>query len=244
MNTGISFKGLSFKYNEKGPLILDKVDLRIEKNSLTAIVGPSGSGKTTLVSLLLRFYDCPPGTIFIDDKDIREFDIHALRKHIAFVSQEVLLFNDTVRNNIIYGAADDVSEEALQDLGKKVALNDFVEKMPNKYDTNVGERGSRLSGGERQRLSIARAIIKDPEILIMDEATSALDSGTEARINEFLSEISAEKTLIVIAHRLSTIKRADKVIYLDKGHVAESGTFQELIDKKGLFHKMWQAQRL
>lgn len=240
----ISFKDLSFRYTEQGPLVLDKINFDVEKNSVVAIVGPSGSGKTTLVSLLLRFYDCPEGAILIDGTDIRHFDVATLRKQIAFVSQEVLLFNDTVRNNIVYGADSNVSDNDLRGLSEKVAVHDFVDKLPDKYDTHVGERGARLSGGERQRLSIARAIMKDPQILIMDEATSALDSGTETRINDFLSEISSEKTLIIIAHRLSTIKRADKVVYIDKGRVVEAGTLQVLIDKKSAFFRLWQAQKL
>ena len=240
----IEFKDLSFQYGAKEPQVLEKVSFSIPKKSILAIVGPSGSGKSTLVSLLLRFYDCPSGTILVDGRDIREYDIASLRKHMAFVSQEVLLFNDTIRNNIVYGASSDVSAERLQDLGVKVRIHDFVGKMPQKYDTLVGERGARLSGGERQRLSIARALIKDPEILIMDEATSALDSMTEARINDFILETRGEKTLIIIAHRLSTIQKADKIVYLDKGRILESGTLQELIYKQGLFYKQWVAQKL
>ncbi|MBF0122360.1 MAG: ABC transporter ATP-binding protein [Candidatus Omnitrophica bacterium] len=244
LTKGIEIKGLSFRYAANQPLVLDRVSFSIDKRSILAIVGPSGSGKSTLVNLLLRFYDCPQGSIFVDGQDIREYDVATLRKYMAFVSQEVLLFNDTVRNNILYGTSSEVSDEFFQEIGMRVHVHDFIDKMPNKYDTSVGERGSRLSGGERQRLSIARAIIKDPEILIMDEATSALDSSTEARINDFVLEVGREKTLIIIAHRISTIKKADKIIYLDKGKVVESGTLQELIDKKGAFYKQWEAQKL
>ena len=244
MKDEILFKELSFQYGEKEPKVLENVSFSVPKKSIVAIVGPSGSGKSTLMNLLLRFYDCPPGAIFMDGRDLREYDIASLRKRMAFVSQEVLLFNDTIRNNIIYGASSEVSAERLQELGVKVRIHDFVGKMPQKYETRVGERGARLSGGEKQRLSIARALIKDPEILIMDEATSALDSVTEARINEFIFETRGEKTLIIIAHRLATIQKADKIVYLDKGCVMESGTLQELIDKKGLFHKQWVTQKL
>lgn len=244
LKEGIHFKDLSFRYGEKEPWVLEKVSFSVQKKSVVAIVGPSGSGKSTLVSLLLRFYDCPSGTIFVDGLDIREYDIVSLRKRMAFVSQEVLLFNDTIRNNIVYGASSDIPEERLQDLGVKVRIHDFVGKMPHKYETFVGERGARLSGGERQRLSIARALIKEPEILIMDEATSALDSATEARINDFILETRGEKTLIIIAHRLSTIKKSDKIVYLDRGRIVESGTLQELIDQKGLFFKQWEVQKL
>ncbi|MFA5089211.1 MAG: ABC transporter ATP-binding protein [Candidatus Omnitrophota bacterium] len=244
LKEGIRFKDLFFCYGEKEPRVLEGVNFSVEKQSIVAIVGPSGSGKSTLMSLLLRFYDCPPGTIFVDGLDIREYEITSLRKRMAFVSQEVLLFNDTIRNNIVYGASTDVSDERLQDLSVKVRIHDFVGKMPHRYETFVGERGARLSGGERQRLSIARALIKDPDILIMDEATSALDSAVEAQISDFILGTHGEKTLIIIAHRLSTIKKAHKVVYLDKGRIAESGTLQELIDRKGLFFKQWEAQKL
>lgn len=240
----IEFRELSFRYGEEGPMALDKVSFSIERRSIVAIVGPSGSGKSTLVHLLLRFYDCSPGSIFINGKDIRDYDIPTLRKRMAFVSQEVLLFNSTIRSNITYGSSSVISDEFLKDVGKKVQAHDFIDKMPNKYDTSVGERGGRLAGGERQRLAIARAIIRDPEILIMDEATSALDSETEAKISDFLLSMAKEKTLIMIAHRLSTIKKADKVIHLEKGRVAESGTLQELIDNKGSFYKQWEAQKI
>ncbi len=240
----IEFRGLSFSYGEKASLALDKVSFIVKKRSIVAIVGPSGSGKSTLINLLLRFYDCPPDAILIDGVDIREYDMATLRKRMAFVSQEVFLFNDTIRKNVEYG----VSGEAPEDMLSKVALgtqvHDFVDKLPNKYDTRIGERGLRLSGGERQRLSIARAMMREPEILIMDEATSELDSKTEESINEYVSRAVQGKTVIIIAHRLSTIRRADKIIYLEKGRVVESGTLQELLDKKGLFFKQWELQKL
>ena len=240
----IQFKDLSFRYGEKEPWVLEKLNFSVEKKSIVAIVGPSGSGKSTLVNLLLRFYDCSPGTILVDGHDIRGYDVASLRQRMAFVSQEVILFNDTIRNNIVYGASSDVHEERLRYLGIRVRIHDFVKKMPQKYETLVGERGARLSGGERQRLSIARALIKDPEILIMDEATSALDSGTEAWVHNFILQTRGEKTLILIAHRLSTIRRADKIVYLDQGRILESGTLRELIYKKGLFFNLWTSQRL
>jgi len=240
----IQFKGLNFRYGEKERWVLENVSFCIKPRSVVAIVGPSGSGKSTLVSLLLRFYDCPPETIFLNGRDIRDYDITSLRKRMAFVSQEVLLFNDTIRQNIVYGASDEVPETRLRYFGDKVRVDDFVGKLPHQYDTIVGERGGRLSGGERQRLSIARALIKDPEILIMDEATSALDSATESRIHEFILETAGEKTVIVIAHRLSTIRQADQIVYLEKGRVAEIGTLAELLAKKGLFFKQWETQKL
>jgi subfamily B ATP-binding cassette protein MsbA len=240
----IQFKDLSFSYTQEGGIVLQNVNFTIEKGAIVAIVGPSGSGKTTLINLLLRFYDCPPGSILIDNKDIKEYDISTLRKHMAFVSQEALLFNDTIKNNILYGSLEEISDEHLYNLTEKVQINDFVTRMSHKFETSIGERGGRLSAGERQRLSIARAIIRDPEILIMDEATSSLDSETEEKISRFLSSISKDKTLIIIAHRLSTIKKADKIIHIDKGCVIESGTLEELITKNGEFYKLWQAQKI
>jgi ABC-type multidrug transport system fused ATPase/permease subunit len=191
----------------------------------------------------MRFYDCPQKTIFVDGRDIQEYSIASLRKHMAFVSQEVILFNDTIRNNIIYGAPN-VHEQRFLHLGAMARVYNFVKKMPRQYETLIGERGVRLSGGEKQRLAIARALIKDSEILIMDEATSAIDSMLEARINDFILETRGDKTLIIIAHRFSTIKKADHIVYLDNGRIAESGTLQELVDMRGLFFEQWESQRL
>jgi subfamily B ATP-binding cassette protein MsbA len=243
LKNAIEFKDLSFRYSG-GSYILENINFSIEKKSMVAIVGPSGSGKSTLVNLLLRFYDVPEGAIWIDGKDIRCYNMTSLRQQMAFVSQDVLLFNQTIRHNITYGAGPDFSEASLHDLMQKVHLHDFIETMPHQYDTLVGERGARLSGGERQRLAIARAIIRDSDILIMDEATSALDSQTEARMTEGILAMSKEKTMIIIAHRLSTIKKADKIIYIEGGKVQETGTFQELIDKHGSFYQQWENQRI
>ncbi|MBF0489408.1 MAG: ABC transporter ATP-binding protein [Candidatus Omnitrophica bacterium] len=240
----IEFKNLSFSYTDKSAVVLDRVSFSIKKRSIVAIVGSSGSGKSTLMNLLLRFYDCPSGQILIDGQDIRDYNISSLRKKMALISQDVLLFNDTIRNNIIYGSTLDVSDDSLRSLTRSIRVHDFIDQMSGKYETLVGERGTRLSGGERQRLAIARGMIKDSEILIMDEATSALDSATEEAITEGILSLAKEKTMIIIAHRLSTIKKADKIVYLEKGHVVETGTLQELIDKKGFFYKQWQAQKI
>ncbi len=240
----IEFKDLSFQYANDQPLALDRVSFSIEKGAVVAIVGPSGSGKTTLVNLLMRFYDCPKGAIIMDGRDIREYSLETLKSKMAFVGQDALLFNDTIRHNIVYGVSSPVCDEDLNTWGAKLHLNDFVRQLPDGYDTLVGEKGARLSGGERQRVAVARALIKDPDILIMDEATSALDSAMEADINAFLLERRRAKTTIVIAHRLSTIKGADKIIYLDHGKVTEFGSLQELLNVQGAFYMQWMAQQL
>jgi len=240
----IEFNGLVFIYPDQCFPTLNKVSFSVEKGSITAIVGPSGSGKSTLVNVFLRFYDCPAGSILIDGRDIREFDIASLRRRVAFVGQEIFLFNDTIRNNILYGASVPVDDQSLKGLMRTIHNHDFIESMPQQYDTVVGERGSQLSGGERQRLGIARAMIKDSDILILDEATSSLDSSTEAGITQGMLSLAQGKTIMMIAHRLSTIRKADQVIYLEEGRVIEMGTLSELIDKRGQFYKQWELQKL
>jgi subfamily B ATP-binding cassette protein MsbA len=241
---GIEFRNLTFTYPGQKFPTLEGVNFFIPKRSIVAIVGPSGSGKSTLVNLLLRFYDCPSQSIYIDHQDIREYTIPSLRRHMGLVSQDVLLFNDTIRKNILYGASEETPDTDLKDLMQRIHIHDFIEKMPNKYESSVGERGSRLSGGERQRIAVARAIIKDSDILIMDEATSALDSQAETSMSDGILGMAREKTIVIIAHRLSTIKKADKIVYLERGRVAETGSLQELLDLKGLFYKQWIAQKL
>ncbi len=238
----IEFRGLTFRYND-GPVVLDNVSFTVERGQFTAIVGPTGSGKTTIISLLLRLYECPAGTILIDGKDIREYDVDTLYRNISFVSQDTLLFNDTVRNNIAYGRHGAVKEEEILDAAKKAKLHDFIITLPKGYDTLIGDRGVRLSGGERQRLSIARALIKGAGILILDEATSALDTKTERLIQDAIDYAIKDKTAIVIAHRLSTVKHSDKIITIENGKVGEQGPMNELIDRKGKFYQYWEEQR-
>lgn len=237
----IEFRNLSFHYINEVP-VLKNINLSIKNGMLTAIVGPTGSGKTTLVSLIVRFYDCPENSIFVDGMDIREYSLKSLMKHIAYISQEAYLFNDTIRNNICYGLSN-VKEEALAEAVRKSRLEDFVMRLPERLDTPVGDRGVKLSGGEKQRIAIARALLKGSEILILDEATSSLDSVTEHLIQEAIAEAVKDKTSIVIAHRLSTIKNADKIIVLEDGMVKEEGTLKELLDKKGRFYSYWEAQK-
>lgn len=244
IKNSIEIKNLNFSYTDDNKAVLKGLNFLIEKGKTTAIVGPTGSGKSTIANLILRFYDCPKGSIFVDGQDIKEFSVKSLRKHMAFVSQDNFLFNDTIKYNICYSNDENISEEKFNEVMKKTFVSDFVEKLPNRYDAIVGDRGVKLSGGEKQRLSIARALIKDPEILILDEPTSSLDSQTENNISRFVGEITRDKTVIVIAHRLSTIKNADRIVYIEGGKVIESGTIQELVDKKGAFFKQWEGQVL
>ena len=245
LEKSIEIKNLNFAYNDDDKnLILKDVSLEIEKGKTTAIVGPTGSGKSTLVNLLLRFYDCPAGSIFFDGEDVRNFNLKSLRSHMSFVSQDNFLFNETIKYNICYSSDGQVSDEKFKDIISKTLVSDFAEKLPKKYETVVGDRGVKLSGGEKQRVAMARALIKEPEILIMDEATSALDSNTENKISQIISEFTKGKTVVIIAHRLSTIKNADKVIYLENGKVLETGNLEQVIAQNGLFAKQWQAQKI
>jgi len=196
-----------------------------------------------LINLILCFYECPPSSIFVDDCDIKEFTAKSLRKHTALVSQETLLFNDSLRANIVYGLHRDVSEEEFIEISKKARLYDFIMSLPDKLDTLIGDRGVMLSGGEKQRVSIARALLKKAEILILDEATSSLDTHTERLIQEAIDEAVKGRTTIVIAHRLSTIRNADKIIVIGNGRVAEEGSLNELLAKKGKFYEYWEEQK-
>lgn len=236
----IEFRNLTFAYTDR--TILKNVSVTINSGQMTAIVGPTGAGKSTLIALLMRFYECPSGTIFMDGADIVSFTLDSYLAHIAVVSQETLLLHDSLRNNITYGLRG-VSEEALQDAVRRARLRDFVSVLPGGLDTLIGDRGVKLSGGEKQRVSIARALLKGAEILILDEATSSLDSGTEKLIQEAIDEAVADRTAIVIAHRLSTIKHADKIIVLKDGEVAEEGALEALLDRKGMFFRLWEEQK-
>ncbi len=236
----INCKNLSFSYTERE--VLKGMNFTIKKGQMTAIVGPSGAGKSTLIHLLMRYYDCPPESIFVDGKDIRTYTLDSYLRHIAIVSQETLLLHDSLRNNIMYGL-EGVTEEMLQDVVRRARLKDFVNQLPQGLDTLIGDRGVRLSGGEKQRVSIARALLKGAEILILDEATSSLDSQTEKLIQEAVDEAVAGRTAIVIAHRLSTIKHADKIVVLKDGTVTEQGTLDELLKEKGTFFHLWEEQK-
>jgi subfamily B ATP-binding cassette protein MsbA len=237
----IEVKGLNFSY-PGGRKVLKDINISIAKHRATAIVGPTGAGKTTLINLIMRFYRVPSDAIKIDGVDINDFTLKSLREHIALVAQETLLFNDTIRNNIIYGL-DEVNEAMLIDVIKKARLHDFIMSLPQGLDTYIGDRGVRLSGGEKQRISIARVLLKKADILILDEATSSLDTKTEKLIQEAIDEALRDRTAIVIAHRLSTIKNADNIIVIEGGRVVESGLLNELLEKKTKFYEYWTEQK-
>jgi len=239
--TEITFRNLSFSYRS-GVEVLHGVSFDIRKGQITAIVGATGSGKTTLINLLQRFYDCPPETIFVDGVDIRQFSMASLREGMSVVSQNIHLFRDSIRNNLIYGIRKKLSDVDISEALRRVSLYEMVRSLPDGLETNIGDRGLSLSGGERQRLSIARAFLKDAHLLIFDEATSAIDTRTEKVIQQAMGDLTKNKTTIVIAHRLSTIHKADKIVLLEEGSFIEEGNFSELLARKGPFYDFYQTQ--
>ncbi len=239
IGNGIRYENVSFTYGEGA--ILKGVSLDIAPGEMVAVVGGSGAGKSTMVNLLPRFYDVTEGRITVAGTDIRDVTMLSLRSLMGFVTQEVVLFNDTVRNNIGYGRAD-ISMDRIVDAARAANAADFIDALPNGYETIVGESGVLLSGGQRQRLAIARALLKNPPILVLDEATSALDTESERLVQQALANLMRGRTTLVIAHRLSTIRRADKIIVLDKGQIAESGTHDELLSKRGIYNKLYEMQ--
>ena len=243
LKNAIEFQRLNFSY-PKGVQALRDVSFAIEKGKMTAIIGASGSGKTTLVHLIMRFYDSPPGSLMIDGIDIRDFTVSSLRSKIAFVSQDPLLVNSSLRFNLTYGMNGRVvKDEELMEVLEKARLHDFVIGLPKGLETEIGDRGIQLSGGEKQRVAIARAMLHNPEILLFDEATSSLDTQTEKLIQEAVDELIKDKTGIVVAHRLSTIQHADKIIVLENGRVIEEGSLEDLCVSRGKFYGYWEAQK-
>ena len=237
----IRYEKVSFSYdNEKSSL--NQINLTISNGETIALVGSTGSGKTTLVNLLTRFYNPTSGKITINNKDINEFDLVSYRSNFSYVDQNVRLFNDSISGNIAFGQKDKMSLETITNAAKISNSNEFIEKLDNKYDSEIGEDGVTLSGGQRQRLSIARAIAKDSPILILDEATSALDSATEKLVQSAINKMQKGRTTIIIAHRLSTIKNADRIIVLKDGEIIEQGTHSELIEASGEYLKLTQQQ--
>lgn len=235
----IRFENVSFKYKDE--YVLKNINFSIPKGKTYALVGESGSGKSTISDLIPRFYDVQEGAIFYDNINIREASVKELRSHIGIVSQESILFNDSVQNNIRFGSPNSTQDQ-IQEAAKIANAHQFINELENGYETNIGERGNKLSGGQRQRMSIARTVLKNPSLMILDEATSALDTESEKVVQEALEKLMKERTSLVIAHRLSTIKNADQIIVLSKGEIKERGTHEELISLKGLYFKLCSMQ--
>ena len=236
----VSFEHVTFSYNE-GDEILHDLSFTAKPGQAVGLVGPSGAGKSTIASLLPRFYDCDSGTIRIDGKDIKHVTLDSLRNQVGIVPQETILFNGSVYDNILYGRLDATKEE-IEAAAKAANAHDFIMELPDGYNTMLGDRGVNISGGQRQRIAIARAILKDPRILVLDEATSALDTESERVVQEALNRLMVGRTSIIIAHRLSTIKNADRILVLDKGKLAEDGTHEELMKQNGLYAHLYQIQ--
>jgi ABC-type multidrug transport system fused ATPase/permease subunit len=239
LNNNIEFRNLTFSYENTN--VLSDINFKIGKGKMIALVGQSGSGKSTLADLIARFYDIENGEILIDNNNIKEIALADLRSLMGIVSQESILFNDTILNNIRLGKLDATEEEVVE-AAKVANAHEFILETENGYNTNIGDRGNKLSGGQKQRLSIARAILKNPQILILDEATSALDTESEKLVQEALENLMISRTSLVIAHRLSTIQNADEIIVLDAGKIIERGTHQELIAQNGHYKKLSDLQ--
>ncbi|MBK8945507.1 MAG: ABC transporter ATP-binding protein [Ignavibacteriae bacterium] len=238
----IEFQNVTFKYDDSDEIILDNISLKVNKGEIIALVGGSGAGKTTFVDLIPRFYDPTSGRIFIDGNDTKLISLESLRKLMGIVTQETVLFNESIKKNIAYGLKDFPVEKIIE-VAKIANAHNFIEDMPNKYETVIGEHGTKISGGQRQRLSIARALLKNPPIMIFDEATSALDNESEMLVQEAIERLMAERTTFVIAHRLSTIRNASRILVLDKGKIVQQGKHQELLnDENGLYKKLYELQ--
>lgn len=240
LNHSIDFVDVDFGY-DANEIVLHGISLTIEKGKMTALIGASGAGKSTLVDLIPRFYDPTRGNVLLDGVDLREFDIYSFRNRLAVVSQDTYIFNTSVRDNIAY-AMENIDDVAVVEAARLANALEFIQELPQGFDTQLGDRGVRLSGGQRQRIAIARALLRNPEILILDEATSALDSVSERLIQESLEKLSVGRTVIAIAHRLSTIVRADKVVVLEQGRIVEQGGYQELLEQRGKLWKYHQIQ--
>ena len=240
-NSSIEFDKVHFEYNDVDDRVLSELSFTINKGEVVALVGPSGSGKSTIADLIPRFYDVLSGSILIDGHDIRKISLSSLRGNMGIVTQEVILFNDTIRNNIAYGQPN-VSEEAIRQAADAANATTFIEETTDGFDTLIGERGVNLSGGQKQRLAIARALLKNPSILILDEATSALDTESEKMVQRAIEVLMKDRTALVIAHRLSTVQNADKIIVLEKGEIIEVGSHTDLYNKGGLYRRLYDIQ--
>jgi ATP-binding cassette subfamily B protein len=236
----VEFQNVFYAYKPGEPA-LRNINFEARPGQLIALVGPSGAGKSTMIGMLARLYDATKGKVLIDGHDVRDVTLNSLRKQIAFVTQESYMFHSTIKENMLF-AREDATQEEIEDACRKAFIHDLIMSFPEGYDTIAGERGHRLSGGERQRMAIARAIIKNPRILVLDEATSHLDSQSEAYVQRALEELMVGRTTIVIAHRLSTILAADKILVLSKGRVVEQGSHDELLRKGGVYAGLYHTQ--
>jgi subfamily B ATP-binding cassette protein MsbA len=241
IKSGIQLKDVSFGYANESRVVLQNINLQINAGQMVALVGQSGGGKSTLTKLLPRFHDPSSGAVLWDGVDLRDATISSLRKQIALVTQETVLFNDSVRHNIAYGKPEATDEE-ITNAARIAFADDFIREMPDGYDTIVGERGIFLSGGQRQRLAIARAILVNAPVLILDEATSALDAESERLVQRAIGNLIRNRTTIVIAHRLSTVRRADVIVVMEAGQIIETGTHEELLARGGQYRKLYELQ--
>ena len=241
LNSSLSFNDVSFAYGNKNEKVLNNINFKINKGEIFALVGPSGAGKSTLVDLIPRFYDTLSGSIKIDGKDIKELELKSLRSLMGIVTQETFLFDDTVKANISYGV-ENISDDEIKDAAKAANAHEFIQKLPDGYNTIIGERGVSLSGGQKQRIAIARAIVKNPPILILDEATSSLDSESEKHVQSAIENLMSERTVFVIAHRLSTVHNANKILVLENGQIVQVGKHDDLINVDGLYKQLHKMQ--
>ena len=237
----LSFDNVSFSYGDEKDKVLNNINFQINKGEILALVGPSGAGKSTLVDLIPRFYDTLGGSIKIDGKDIKELKINSLRSLMGIVTQETFLFDDSVKANIAYGV-ENISDDKIKDAAIAANAHEFIKELPDGYNTIIGERGVSLSGGQKQRIAIARAIVKNPPILILDEATSSLDSESEKHVQSAIENLMSERTVFVIAHRLSTVHNANKILVLENGQIVQEGKHDELVNIDGLYKQLHKMQ--
>jgi subfamily B ATP-binding cassette protein MsbA len=238
---GIEFRNVQFRYEDRE--IIKRVSFSIKKGETVALVGPSGGGKSTLSDLVPRFYDPQNGAVLIDGRDVREYTMDSIRRHLGMVAQETVLFNDSIANNIRLGVPDAPLEDVVR-AARVANAHNFIMETEEGYDSNIGDRGVKLSGGQRQRLSIARAVLKNPDILILDEATSALDTESAKLVQAALEQLLKGRTSLVIAHRLSTIQNADRIVVVDRGEIVEEGSHTELMARKGLYSRLVEMQQV
>jgi subfamily B ATP-binding cassette protein MsbA len=243
MRDELKLSNLSFAYRADESAVIKSLSTCIKQGQMVAVVGPSGSGKSTLMAIIARFFDPQEGAVLVDGVDLRQLDVRSWRRRLAMVGQDTFIFNDTVANNISFGSLA-FSREKIISAAKLASADEFIENLPQGYDTVLGDRGIRLSGGQQQRISIARAVFSDPEILILDEATSHLDTFAERAIQNAIERMSKDRTVLVVAHRLSTVRKADRVIVLQEGRIVEEGSHQALLKQRGRYWDMVMHQQL